>query len=206
MSAEFQAVFGWTGESMVPASNWHKKVCDARLVIGERYIVDVYLARSEKSHRHYFACIGECFKNWPEAAERQFDGAEHMRKYALIRTGYRTERQFVASSNAEALRLAAFLRGADDYAEISVKGNIVVEWKATSQNAHAMGAKDFAASKEAVLAFLAGIIGVTVDSLKAQHEPPAKSLLPGTEGNASVESPAAIPHGGGAGATKGTTP
>lgn len=170
MSAETEIVMGWTGDSFIPASKHFAAVCDAHFVIGERYIVTAQAQRSMKSHRHYFATIGECFKNWPETAERQFDSADHLRAWALIRTGHRTERQFVASSRTEALRLAAFLRGADDYAEISVAGNTVVEWRAASQSAHAMGAQTFAKSKDDVLAYLAEIIGTPIATLRVQHE------------------------------------
>jgi hypothetical protein len=95
-----------------------------------------------------------------------------MRKWALIRCGFRTEQQFAAANKAEARRLAAFLAADDEYAELSVNENVVIKWRALSQKSHAMGREQFAKSKDACLAFLAGEVGVTVESLAPPREDP----------------------------------
>ena len=171
MGGRVEILCGWTGEALVPLRKY-AAICDAALVIGERYIAALEPLSSPASRRHYFACIHDLFASWPETHSRQFTTDGAMRKWALIRCGFRTERQFAAASAAEARRLATFLHGGDEYAEIAVNENVVVEWKALSQKQHAMGREQFAKSKESVLAFLAGEVGVTVESLAPPREEP----------------------------------
>ncbi|MFN4296754.1 MAG: hypothetical protein ACK4FB_07910 [Brevundimonas sp.] len=121
--------------------------------------------RSAASHRHYFASINEAWQNIPEDMAEDFPTPEHLRKKALIRAGYRDERSFVCGSRAEAIRLAAFLRPVDDYAIVSVNGTSVVQLTAKSQSLRAMGKAAFQESKEAVLAVLSEMIGVTTQEL-----------------------------------------
>lgn len=121
--------------------------------------------RSAASHRHYFSAINEAWMNMPEHLADDFPTAEHLRKKALIRAGYRDERSFVCGSRAEAIRLAAFLRPVDDFAIVSVDGTSVVQLTAKSQSMRAMGKATFQESKDAVLAILSDLIGVTPDAL-----------------------------------------
>jgi hypothetical protein len=113
------------------------------------------------SHRHYFSCIAEVWQNLPPAAAERFASPEHLRKWALVKAGFRDERSFVCASKAEALRLAAFLRPVDEFAVVSVNGAAVVMLTAKSQNLRSMDRKTFGASKNAVLEVLADLIGVS---------------------------------------------
>ncbi len=121
--------------------------------------------RSAASHRHYFAAINECWRSLSEELADQFASAEHLRKAALIKAGYRDERSIVCASHAEALRVAAFIRPLDDYAIVSVVGSTVVQLTAKSQSQKAMGKEVFGASKEAVFNVLAEMLGVPVGDL-----------------------------------------
>lgn len=156
--------FRWSGEAMEPAQGFAKRA-DEAFVIGQTYVLALQEDRSAASHRHYFACVREAWENLPEALAAQFPTPDHLRKRALILTGYRNEREFVASSRAEALRIAAFLRPADEFALVSVSGCSVTEWTARSQNTKAMDKATFAASKDAVLGKLAEVLGVEPDQL-----------------------------------------
>ena len=171
MGGRVEILCGYDGERLIPLRKY-VAICDAALVIGERYIAALEPLSSPASRRHFFAAIHELFSSWPEAHPRQFQTENHMRKWALIRCGFRTERQFATASKAEARRLATFLAAGDEYAELSVVDNVIIEWRALSQKAHAMGREQFAKSKESVLAFLAGEVGVTVESLAPTHEDP----------------------------------
>lgn len=121
--------------------------------------------RSAASHRHYFASINEAWQSLPEDMAQQFASADHLRKAALIRAGYRDERSIVCASKAEAARVAAFIKPMDDYAVVSVSGTAVVVLTAKSQSMRAMGKEAFGESKEAVLNVLAEMLGVDVGSL-----------------------------------------
>src|SRR5580700_9705319 len=132
MGAKIEAICGWDGSNPVPLRRYAKMLDDS-LVIGERYLTTFEPLSSAKTRSHYFATIGDIFASWPEAHPRQFVTPDHLRRWALIRCGFRGERQFAAASAAEARRLATFLHQGDEYAEIAVNGNVIVEWKALSQ-------------------------------------------------------------------------
>lgn len=162
--------FQWNGEAMVPANRFWAGVCDKQFVVGERYSLAEHHERSGNSHRHYFAAVHEAWKNLAEDEAERFPTSEHLRKTALIKTGYRNERSLVASSNAEALRVAAFLRPIDEYAIVVVKECVVIEYTAKSQSYRAMGKADFRASKDAVLDYVAGLCGIDVETLQENTE------------------------------------
>ena len=172
MGSKVEAICGWDGTLPIPLRQY-KKILDASLVIGERYLTTFEPLSSIKSRSHYFATIADLFSSWPETHPRQFDTPDHMRYWALIRCGFRKERRFAAASKAQARVLAEFLRREDDqYVEAAVHGNVVVEWTPLSQKSHAMGREQFGRSKTEVLAFLAGEVGVTVESLAPTREEP----------------------------------
>lgn len=158
--------FRWTGEAMEPLRNYARRA-DEQFVVGQTYVLALQEDRSAATHRHYFACINEVWKNLPEGLERQFPTAEHLRKMALILTGYRDEREIVCASKAEAQRVAAFVRPMDGYALVTVTGATVRVFTAKSQSVKAMGKAEFQASKDAVLERLADVLQVTVPELMA---------------------------------------
>lgn len=156
-------VFDWNGEGMVPLPRF-ARMADADFVIGERYRLAPVEERSVASHNQFFAAVHDRWLSLPDAIAVQFPTEEILRKHALIMTGFRRERKFVASSKEEARKLAAFLRPQsveDDYAIISVSENVVIEWKALSQSLKGMPTKgQFQASKRAVLEWLDDLLGI----------------------------------------------
>lgn len=155
----------WDGESFAPVKA-HARLADANFVVGETYVLEPVEERSGRSHRHYFAAIREAWANLPEAAVLEHASPEHLRKTALIKTGFADRRDIVASSKAEALRLAAFVRPMDAYAIVTVTGCVVTVWTARSQSLRAMPNGEFQRSKTAVLDYCAGLIGVGVSDLE----------------------------------------
>lgn len=164
MTALYPQAFRWDGEAMRPLN---PRAADRQYVVGEVYNLDVVEDRSAASHRHFFASVNECWQNLPHDIADRWPTPDHLRRYALIRTGYRDERTIVASSQAEARRVAAFIKPMDEYAVVSVHGAAVIVWTAKSQAVRAMGKQVFEGSKDAVLGFLAEMIGVTPEQLTA---------------------------------------
>lgn len=157
MNAPFRAV--WTGEAWVPEDRFVKAI---RAEFGEGEVVPLvrHEDRSGASHNHYFATLNDLWESLPEEEAERFPTGEHLRKYALIRTGWRDERSIVCASRAEALRLAAFVRPMDLYAVVAVSEAVVRVWTAKSQSLKAMGKADFQRSKDDVLGFVSQMIGV----------------------------------------------
>lgn len=158
-------VFTWDGECMTPKSEHWAKMADKDYVVGQTYHLVPIEDRSHKSHAHYFAAVGEAWKNLPDRFLTQFPTAEHLRLWALIRAGFANQRQIVASSKAEAQRIAAFLRPVNEYAIITASECVVTEWTAQSQSLKAMGKTAFQKSKDAVLQVVSDLIHVTPKAL-----------------------------------------
>lgn len=151
----------WTGDSFEPASPHWARQADQHFVVGQIYPLEIREERSPASHKHYFSAIAEAHRNLPEEAAERLPTPEHLRRFALIKCGYRDERTITCNSRAEALRVASFIRPMDEFALVVVAGNSVSVFTAKSQSMRAMNKATFAASKDAVLAYLAEMLGTT---------------------------------------------
>lgn len=143
-----------------PVSAYWSRVADKEFVVGEQYRMAEIQERSEASHAHYFASVGEAWKNLPDELIEEYPTVEHLRKKALIRCGFCTHRDHVCASKAEAQRLRAFVKPMDDYAIVTVSEAVVRVYTAQSQSKKAMGPKVFQESKQAVLDWLDDLLGV----------------------------------------------
>ena len=122
---------------------------------------------SAASHSHYFASLTEAWRNLPEDMAERFPTVEALRKWALIKAGFRDERSVVCSNKTEAQRIATFIRHLDDMTVVVVTEATLTVMTAKSQSMRAMGRVEFQRSKEAVLDVVAQMIGVKRDALAA---------------------------------------
>jgi hypothetical protein len=113
-----------------------------------------------------FAALKEAHNSLPDETAERLPTPEHLRKFALIKTGFADSRSLACSSRAEALRIAAFMRPADEFSVVTIEGAVVTVWTAKSQSVRAMGKAEFTASKDAVLAYVASLIGTTTAALE----------------------------------------
>jgi len=157
--------FVWKDGAMVPL---HRRLAEKHFGEGEIVTLEVREDRSAASHRHYFACIAEAHANLPEEIAERLPTPDHLRKFALIRSGYRDERSMPCSSKAEARKLAAFVKPIDEFAIVAVHEATVTIWTAKSQSVRAMGKAEFQKSKDDVLSFVASLIGTDSATLQ-QH-------------------------------------
>lgn len=165
MSGPPPILCAWQGDGFTPIPA-HARIADKHYVVGERYALVPHEDRSQASHRAYFAAVHDAWSNLPEDAAERFPTSEHLRKFALIKAGFRDERSVACSSKAEALRLAPFVRGMDDFAVVTVSGSLVTVYTAKSQSYRAMEREEFQRSKDEVLRVLAEMVGVTPRALE----------------------------------------
>lgn len=161
--------YQWTGDAMAVVPRF-AKLADEQFVIGEHYVLVPHEERSMASHGHYFVLVNEAWRNLPESYGDRWPTADHLRKWALIKAGFRDERSFACSSKAEARRMAAFLKPMDDYAVVIVSEALVIVYTAKSQKLTHMGKAVFQASKDAVLEILAELLEVTPEALTKHTE------------------------------------
>ena len=152
-------IFQWDGDAMRPVRSFTRLAND-QFVVGQEYRLVQEAGRSKRSHDHYFACVEDAWQNLPERWDGRFPTADHLRKFALIRAGYRDERSIVASSKAEAQRVAAFVKPMDEFAVVIVSEAVVTVYTAKSQSRKAMGGPVFQKSKQDTLDVLAEMVGV----------------------------------------------
>lgn len=152
-------IFQWDGDAMRPVRSFTRLAND-QFVVGQEYRLVQEAGRSKRSHDHFFACVEDAWQNLPERWDGRFPTADHMRKFALIRAGYRDERSIVASSKAEAQRVAAFVKPMDEFAVVVVSEAVVTVYTAKSQSRKAMGGPVFQKSKQDTLDVLAEMVGV----------------------------------------------
>lgn len=158
--SEAPIMFRWDGDAMVPASSFWATRADKAFVVHEVYKLVEHHDRSQVSHNHYFAALGNAWSNLPDRLIEEFPTAEVLRKKLLIRAGYADERSIVCASKAEAQRVAGFIKPMDDYAIVIVREAVVRVYTAQSQSVKAMGAKAFQESKTKVLEALDDLLGV----------------------------------------------
>lgn len=171
--------------AMVPQRRF-RRMADRQFVVGEEYILEVVEPRDMRSHRHFFATIHEIWKNLPETDDR-FPTSEHLRKWALVQTGYCTEKAIVCETAHDARLVAAAIRDENEFAVITVKGNVVKKFEPRSQSTGAGGMKneEFKASKKAVFDLCESLIpGMDRDALHRHvaREVPPDERKPKVEG------------------------
>ena len=120
--------------------------------------------RRPARHRAYFASVYQAWQNlsgdWPSD--------EHLRKWALIKTGWRDERSLICGSDIEARKVGAFIRPMDTYALVVIDRYIVTVYTARSQSYRAMDKDTFNRSADDVLAYLSQLLDVPQPVLEAE--------------------------------------
>lgn len=153
----------YEGEGDFRAVNAHAaRLADRNYTVGERYRLAPFAERSQASHNHEFAVINDLFDSLPErfAGKAWAQSPTHMRRFALIMTGYCDTTTFPCETVEEAKRWAMNLEPLDEYSVVTVDGTTVLRFTAKSQSKRAMGAREFQESKTAVLEYLEDLLGV----------------------------------------------
>lgn len=163
-------LFRWDGVSMLLHRRHHAEAAK-HYVIGQSYRLVEMEERSEVSHNHEFGWLKEAWLSLPESIANDYPSPEHLRKRALIATGWCTVTDYPCGSRAEAMRWAAFLRKeVDEYAIVQIERTVVRVFKAKSQSRRAMDRADFQASKTSIIEWVAKLLDVAPAALAKQRE------------------------------------
>lgn len=158
-------VYRWEDGAMHPMGRFARQAHD-QFEPGETYFLGEIEERSEVSHNHQFAWLKDAWASLPEDLGAKYPSKEHLRKAALIHTGWCTIRDYPCQSRAEAQRLAVAIRGlVDEYAVILVQDAVVRLIEARSQARGKMKPADFQKSKQSILEWVAALLEVTPASL-----------------------------------------
>ncbi|MDP3869136.1 hypothetical protein [Phenylobacterium sp.] len=162
-------LFTWDGEAMWPRPAFRKEA-DRQFTVGETYRLGELAQRSHETHAHQFAWLNEAWKTLPERLAAEFPTAGHLRKRALIETGFHRETILDVGTHEAAVQVATTLRSKDEFAWIVVRGHVVVMREARSQSKSAMKPEDFQKSKQAILEWVSALLGVAPETLNRQTE------------------------------------
>jgi hypothetical protein len=158
--------FVWTGVGFTPETPRILREACSRYGVGEVVPLDVAHQRSKASHDHFFAVVAEAHGTLPEQLGERFPTPDSLRHYALCKAGFCDVETFSASSRAEALRLAGFIRaGVRDGVQVVVSGATVTRLTPHSQSLKAMGKAVFQDSKTRCLELIAGLLETTPEAL-----------------------------------------
>ena len=151
----------WDAErgGFFPLGEAARAACHERFAHRQRCALNVETTRSSRSHRHYFACVYEAWANLPASAMLQFPSSEHLRKYALIRTGFARSVTLPCPDADTARRIMRDANRLNELTIATLEGAVVTLWTPESQSERAMGARRFQQSKDAVLGWLAEACG-----------------------------------------------
>lgn len=157
--------FIWNGEAMVPSERF-AALAKRQFTKDASYVLEPHEPASHKERGFYFASIREAHDNIDGETLARYPTPEHLRKWALIKAGWRKENHTVCDTADDALKLAAFLRRLDDQAVVVVRENVVQIFVARSQRIGNpedgfMTQDEWKKSKQDVLDILSQQIGVT---------------------------------------------
>lgn len=128
--------------------------------------------RSEASHKQQFAEIRELWDNLPESVAQApyAKSAEHLRKHALIATGFCDTEVIDCEEFELAVKIAPMVakmaRAAHGYAIVTVRGSLITCSTPHSQSYAAMGKDKFQESKAKVIDWCHGILGTRYEADK----------------------------------------
>lgn len=145
--------------------------CDSLFEPGRAYRLVPMDEREKVSHQtraHYFAVLREVWETLPHGFGDRFPTSEHLRKWALIQTGFHKREEFACPTPGEAKRLATIIKAIDEYAVVILQDAVVVRLTAKSQSNEHMDRGEFQRSKEAVLDYLATLIETNRETLAEQ--------------------------------------
>ena len=158
-------VYRFEDGAMQPVGRFARQAHD-QFEPGQTYLLAEVQESSEASHRHEFAWLKEAWQTLPESIAADYPSSEHLRKRALINTGWCDITDHPCASRAEAARTAATLRRElDDYAVVIVQDAVVRVLRAKSQGYRKMNREDFGKSKQDILEWVAALLGTSPQAL-----------------------------------------
>lgn len=183
------------GENFVPSNVPMLRRAIQHFEKDATYAIEFKDGPSDLSRRHLMACIGSAWRNLKETDQDRWPSPEHLRKWATVRAGYSTERHVVCESAQVAKEVAVLARSLDEFAVITLKGNVVRVYTAQSMSRRpgAMDRATFGTAKTVILGIVSDLIGVDATTLATN---PAESDDPEPARNGSekaTSAPDALP-------------
>lgn len=133
--------------------------------------------RSSSDHRRFFGLVGVAYHHWPEKHDFQPDDEDHLRKWLLIKAGYRTITPIAAdyAENQPALQRLVLLsvegavRAADNHAFVRLQGDTIYVFAAKSIAFKKLKRAEWNELRDKVEAVIANEMNMTAETLLKEH-------------------------------------
>lgn len=160
----------WIGTGFEPVNPHVARKADEEYIVGQVYIVTAEHQQSALSRAHQFAWLHDAWLSLPDHISARFLDEDQLRRHALIAGGFASTTVIDCATNAEARRWMKILTGEDPYCIIKVEGTSLMRFTARSQSTRSMGAKDFQASKDAVLRYVSDLLDANPKDVERQGD------------------------------------
>lgn len=179
MSGEI--TYTWTDDgAFVPLPRFAAEC--AQFVVGGRYRLAAIEERSKRTHDHFMAQVEDMWGTLPEYLTMRWPSPEHLRKWALICSGFCHQTEYAMSTPEDAARLDRAIRAQDEYAIVLVRDSTAIVFTAKTQrlirNGGEMDRKEFQASKQAVFDVIGRQLDVTRADMRRADLVPAQDPDP----------------------------
>lgn len=160
----------WQNGILMPVGRTAYATLSDAMEDGKIYDIEIVQERSQKSHGHFFASLSEAFSNLPELHRLDIPSIEHLRKRALIHTGWAHTFKIPCASGRAMNDLWKLMRETDEYVVClpDPKTHVLTVYKARSMSKKEMRPKEFQQCKDDVLKWAWGLVGM---------EPPDQKTL-----------------------------
>lgn len=134
---------------------------------GSLVVIDADYPENMAANRAYHAEIRALWQNLPETLDVHYPRPDHLRKRALIKTGYYTANSVALKTAEEARVVAGIMKPLDEFSVVIVRDNVIRIFRPRSQrlrhndeDAVKMDADELRQSRKDVLEFCRKIVGV----------------------------------------------
>lgn len=156
----------WRDGAFWPATPYQATRCAEHFEIGGKYALIEYQPRNMPRHAALFAQLDEVWEQLPEGMADDFPTQDHLRAFALIKTGWHDRTSYILKDADEALKLAGDLRRRSQFSLVVVSGATVDFYEPKSQAVRAMKDPEFVKSMNDVLDYAANLVGIDRNTLK----------------------------------------
>lgn len=163
-------VFTWTEDGVMKPLHHFTRTCDKQFVVGVEYRMVVEEDRSMASHRRYFACLREAWRNLPENLVPLFPDPEKLRKWVLVKCNYADVDSMVCESPLDAVHFAYYIGKTVQDAIVVQKGRVIHIYTPKSQSTRSMNKQEFLESSNAVLDYVSTMISTSRADLEANAD------------------------------------
>lgn len=164
----------WRDGTLIPLDKFQPD-CRRFFVHDGIYVVEADRPEHIAANKAYHAEIRTLWSNLPETLDVHYPKPEHLRKRALIKTGYYTANYVTLETEEEARVVQSIMKPLDEFSVVIRRNNVVRVYRPRSQrlrreedDAVRMDADELKQSRKDVLDFCRALVSVSAADARKQ--------------------------------------